>query len=103
MAISYINTTEVERTAKEINSLASEFQSEINNLYKRLSEVPTITKEWTGRKSEFYFDKIGKDKIKYTEIANTISELGLLLSSSIYEINSCISKNVSYERSYYDE
>lgn len=98
MAISYINTTEVELIAKEINSLASEFQTEINNLFKRFSEVPVVTKEWTGDKSKFYFDTVEKDKQKYIDFANSISNLGLTLNNNIYEITSCINKSYNDEQ-----
>ena len=97
MAISYMNTDEVENISKEIISLANEMDSEIINLFTRFSEVPSVTKEWVGSQSEVYFDKIALDKKQYIDFANTLKDIGYKLSSDAYELKVCMNKNINTE------
>lgn len=97
MAISYINTIKVENISKEIMSLANDLETEINNLYRRFSEVPTITKEWVGNQSQIYFRKVGSEKIQYINFVNNIKDISHMLSLNVYEINNCIKKNLDEE------
>lgn len=97
MAISYINTTEVENISKELISLAEDFNKEINNLFTRFSEVPYLTQEWVGQKSIFYFNCLAQDKQKYINFGNQLKDVGYKLSSGTSEIKSCIKKNINNE------
>lgn len=97
MAISYINTTEIDNIGKEITSLANEFNNEIINLFNRFSNVPTVSKEWVGTQSMFYFTKVANDKKKYTEFANKLRDIGYKLSNEVYEVQNCIKNNIEEE------
>ncbi len=97
MAISYINTYEVESIAKEIISLANDFNAEINNLFTRFSFVPGVTREWVGTQSQFYFRRIANDKKQYIDFANTLKNIGYKLSQDVYEVRTCIKKNIINE------
>ena len=93
MAISYINTTEVNNISKELISLANELNTEFNNLFTRFSEVPTVTKEWVGKQSVFYFKRVASDKKQYINFSNKLRDIGYKLSTDLYEIQTCINKN----------
>ncbi len=97
MAISYINTIEVDSIAKEINTLANEFNNEINNLFNRFAEVPTTTQEWVGDQASFYFNTIAQDKKQYVDFANKLRNVSNKLYSDIAEVNSCLKKNIDNE------
>ena len=97
MAISYINTIEVDSIAKDINTLANEFNNEINNLFQRFAEVPTSTGEWFGGQASFYFNRVAKDKKQYVEFANKLRDVSNKLYSDIAEVNSCLKKNINGE------
>lgn len=97
MAISYVNTTEVENISKDLISLANEFTSEINSLFNRFSEVPMITGEWVGNQSRFYFNRISSDKIQYIDFANKIREIGYKLNADMNEIEYCINRTNNNE------
>ena len=97
MAISYINTGEVEEVANNIISLAMDFNTEINNLFSRLSDVPSITREWVGTQSKFYFKKIASDKKQYNDFADNLRHIGYKLSKDIYEIQTCMNNNYREE------
>lgn len=97
MAISYVNTTEVENISKDLISLANEFNAEINALFTRFSEVPSVTGEWVGSKAQFYFNKISADKKQYIDFANKIREIGYKLSTDMNEVESCITRNNNNE------
>ena len=97
MAISYANTTEIQNIANDLISLADELNLEINNLFTRFSDVPTVTKEWVGDKSVFYFNFIASDKKQYNDFAAKLKDIGYKLSMNSYEIQNCIKKNIDIE------
>lgn len=94
MSISYINTREVEEISKELFSLSLELDKEINSLFLRFSEVPTVTGEWVGNKSQFYFNRIANDKKQYNEFSRELREMANKLSSDVYNVQSCMKKNL---------
>lgn len=97
MAISYVNTTEAENIAKDIISLATDFNTEINNLFLRFSEVPSVTKEWVGNQAIVYFNKIAQDKKQYNDFANNLKDIGYKLNKDLYDINMKIKNNINEE------
>lgn len=97
MAISYANTIEIENISKELITLANELTTEFNNMYTRFSEVPFNSKEWVGKQSMFYFNRIANDKKEYLNFASKIRDIGYKLSSDVYEIQTCINKNNNLE------
>lgn len=97
MGLSYYNANEVEDIAKDIKTYANDFISEINNLYKRLSEVPNVTKEWVGNKANFYFDTISNDKSVYIDFGNKLYKIGETLSNDIEDIQNTMKENKDNE------
>ena len=97
MAISYVNTVELESISKEILSLANDLNTEFNNLFMRFSEVPTVSKEWVGKQANFYFRKVASEKKQYIDFTNKLKDIGYKLSTDLYEIQTCINKNNSEE------
>lgn len=97
MGLSYFNSNEVESIAVDIKTYANDYISEINNLFKRLSEVPYVTKEWVGGKSEYYFNKISLDKDQYINFGNKLLELSEVLTEDINEVQTCAKENKSDE------
>lgn len=97
MGLSYFNSNEVESIAVDIKTYANDFITEINNLYTRLSEVPTITKEWYGNQSNNYFNKICMDKDKYIDFGNKLYGIGEVLSNDINDVQICEKENKADE------
>lgn len=97
IAISYINTVEVENISKEIISLANDLNIEINHLFNRFLEVPSITKEWVGQKAQLYFRIVSSDKKQYIDFINNLKDIGYKLSTDVYEIQNCMNKNIKEE------
>lgn len=93
MSISYINTSDVENIANNIITLSSDLETEFNNLFRRLSNVPSITKEWVGNQSEYYFNTIINDKSKYIYFSKKINNIGKTLNDEVEKINLAISTN----------
>lgn len=100
MNITYINTTELEEIAKQLIEYAGDFESEINSLFTRFSDVPYITKEWVGNKSEFYFNRIGNDKQKYITFANNLRQIGYEINKVVSDTQNCMARNDNEEGGY---
>lgn len=98
MAITYVNTEEVNDIARDIMDLSQELNDEINNLFSRFADVPMVTQEWIGNQANYYFNRISSDKKQYTEFIGKIRNIGNELNKNVYEIDSCIRKNNDNER-----
>ena len=92
MAVTYFNSTEIESIAKDIYELSYQFEDEINRLFKRFEDVPTVTKEWIGNKSNYYFNSIALDKKYYTDFAESLRQISYNLNNTVNEVNKCINE-----------
>lgn len=97
MAITYINTNQVDSISKDIINLTNDLNKEFNDLFRRFSDVPTVTREWVGKQANIYFSKIASEKQQYIDFTNKIKDIGYKLSTDIYEIQTCINKNNNEE------
>lgn len=91
--ISQVDTDQIKTIAADVQSLAGDLEGEINALFRRFANVPTVTKEWIGGKSEYYFSRVGLDKQKYLNLAESLRELGQELNSEASSIESHIKSN----------
>ena len=93
MGLSYFNSNEVESIAVDLKNYADEYTLEINNLFKRLAEVTTVTKEWTGNKAKFYFDRIASDAPVYLSFGDKLKGIGNLLYEDVSNVQNCVKEN----------
>ena len=63
---------------KDVQSLSSEYQNEINNIY---SIVDDLKRTWTGTAAERFTSNIEKYKSDYEKFGKTIQQFGELLES----------------------
>ena len=97
MAITYVNTIEVEEIAKELISISNEYVTEINNLFSRLAEVPHETKEWTGTQSKKFHNIVSRDKKSFLEVGKQLKYIGEKISNDASEISGAVSATNSAE------
>ena len=50
-----VDTVEMKSIASEINQLAVQYQTKISQMYNKIAQMPTVTKEWTGNKKNVVF------------------------------------------------
>ena len=84
------NTNEMKRIAGEINSLAVEYQTLISNLYSKISNMPSVTKEWTGNKAQEYVSHVLLDKQDMMSVGDKIKGFSRLITNNanVLEANS---------------
>ena len=99
MAVTYINTDELEDISRNIVSLSKDLSDEFNSLFDRLINVPTVTQEWIGRQSQYYFRKAYYDKRQYSVFANKINELGTRIGTDARTMGTYIKSNLDQESS----
>lgn len=97
MAISYVNTNEVEDANKDFKNLVNQFNEQINDLYKRLSEVPTISREWFGNQANYYFRVVNQDKRQYNNFVNKLNLFSLRVDRDLEKIENVIKNNTAEE------
>lgn len=91
--ISYVDTDEVNSIAREINDATSDLEAEINNLFKRLAEVLTVTKEWMGGQAEKYFAKTESDKRTYDQAVLQLRDFSQELSREAGRVEANVKEN----------
>lgn len=97
MSLTYANTSEIEEIAKELSSISNDYTVEINNLFTRLSNVPSETKEWQGEQSEKYHNIIAGDKAGLLNIGKELKYLADKLKSDALEISNSVNIAASNE------
>jgi uncharacterized protein YukE len=95
--ITYANTTEIDNIADELLALSQEYQSEIDKLFSRLSDVPEYTKEWQGTQAKKFFNAIGKNKREFDNVGSQMKYIANKIKADAIDISSTISKCNSNE------
>ena len=95
----YIDTDKMYDVGNEIVNLATEYELEITRLFKRLNNVPYITKEWVGNQAEKYISIVALDKNEYMDFGEAIKEYGKSLKKCSQMLNEEIinMKNKEYK------
>ena len=91
--ITRINTDEVERISRDLTSAINDLESEVNTLYTRFSNVPTVTKEWIGGKANIYFSRIALDKRQYLILIDKLRSVARELNSEASNARTYIKAN----------
>ena len=102
MAITYINSKEIEQISNDMIKLSNDFNNEITALYKRLADVPYTTKEWVGTKAEYYFNTILLDKSDYINFGITLKKFATKLKDDVELIDNSTKKLLIEEKKYGD-
>lgn len=95
--ITYINSEKLNEIGNSVVSLASDYDVQINKLFKRLTSVPTVTKEWVGNQANNYFNNISLDKSDFLNVGNQIRNYGKYLIDAAQDIERQIKNNANEE------
>ncbi|MBQ6841575.1 MAG: hypothetical protein IJO63_05650 [Bacilli bacterium] len=79
--VSNINSQKMKESASNIVKLATEYEMEITKLFKRFSEVPTVTKEWVGGEAEKYFNIVSFEKSDYMNVGSQLRSYAKQIST----------------------
>ncbi len=98
MAVTYIDTKRAKDISKNIVDYANEYNVLINKLFKRLTEVPYITREWVGQTSEKYFKYVALEKSDFLDFGDQLKSYGVKISKDVDLIEDRILKNNKEEK-----
>ncbi|MBR2708861.1 hypothetical protein IKE98_00820 [Candidatus Saccharibacteria bacterium] len=90
--ISYINTSEVERIATEMSKRINTLDGYFNSLFKRLENVPDVTREWVGDSSKKYFSTLARDKVAYLNLVSDLKKISKELKNEASSTETLITK-----------
>ena len=86
------NTDEMRKVAAEINTLATNYLTKVDKMYQRISEMPTITMEWTGNQAERYASIVMNDKQSLVEIGNKIKQFAKMINDDANHIDTQVAR-----------
>ena len=84
----HINTNEIEHVGYEIANIANEYEVLIAKLFKRISDMPYVTKEWIGNEAQKYVDLVLMSREEFVEFGNELKAFGNEISDSAYKLDS---------------
>ena len=87
-----VDTVGLKECSDSVILASNGFNSEINNLYSRLYNVPKITKEWIGIGANNYASLVLKEKAQYVAYGNSLKEMGRILRGYAEELESIVEK-----------
>ena len=97
MAITHMDTTEVGNIANDIRTLVDEYNDTIDRLFKRMENVPEVTREWVGTQANVYFERVAAEKQQYINLSDQLKEIASKLDSDSFAMQNCITKNNNEE------
>lgn len=71
-----IDTQKIKKAGVEIIELSFEAIEIINSFYTRINNIPTKTREWVGKESEYYSYLCLNEKEQYIKFLNSLKSLG---------------------------
>jgi len=80
MAEIKVDTTKMRESGQDIMKIALELESELNNLFNRISNMPTLTREWTGEAAELFARCSQAEKVQYMQLKDTLYSYGNYLN-----------------------
>lgn len=72
MKVTYVDTTRMREIGDRINKIALDYEKQINIFFKRMTAVPTETKEWTGDVAIRHARLVALEKNDYLEFSKRI-------------------------------
>lgn len=66
------NTKEMKSIAAQIYSKGVEYQTLISKMYRKVTDMPNTTQEWTGQKAKEYVNIILLDKDEFMKIGDDL-------------------------------
>ena len=91
--IKYVDTNELGSISRELQKAANDLDFEFNAIFKRLEDIPTVTKEWVGNQAEYYFNRALLEKKQYTMFVDGIRKLGEEISTEASTMQEHINSN----------
>lgn len=92
MKFTYADTKYLSEIGRNIIDLANKYNIEITKLFKRLTNIPFETQEWTGNKAETYSALVGLDKQQYLDFYDLLKSFGTSIIDCANSIETSIKK-----------
>lgn len=77
-----INTVKINECVNDSKIIISNIKFKIDDLYKKLNNMPIETCEWTGTSAQKFIDHVNIDKIQYMNLIKNLEQLINILDSA---------------------
>jgi len=81
-----IDTRKMRECGNEIMKLSISVGDDINNLFDRIQNIPTVTCEWVGQAAEAYASRAKKEKLVYLQFKDILYSYGKYLVDGAEEL-----------------
>lgn len=90
MAEIQVDTKKLNECGNEIMKLANELNEELDMLFKRIENIPTVTHEWVGDSANKFAALSKIDKVQYYTLKDALYNHGKYLVESANLLDSTI-------------
>lgn len=87
-----VDTIRLKECGANMVAASRNFNTDINNLYSMMYNVPRTTKEWVGIGANNYASIALKEKRQYVAYGNTLKKMGEILKEYAEDIESIVQK-----------
>lgn len=90
MAQILVDTSKIYQSINNIKMLTKDTTNELNMLFKRIEEVPSISKEWVGASSLKFCEMSKSEKIMYYKFLEDLNLYNKFLENFASSLDTCI-------------
>lgn len=98
MKLTNADTARMREIGSTINSLALEYEKEINKMFNRMINVPSDTHEWTGQVADRHSKLVALEKLDFLDFSNRIKTYGNKILNDAEDIDNRIKLNAVEEK-----
>ena len=88
-----VDTDKLKENSENILELCNSYDNHIRDLYKKIYNVPRVTKEWVGDASYNYAGKVFSEKEQYVKYGSCLKKMGKVLKEYALDVERIVKDN----------
>ncbi len=93
MANLYVDTARLRENGERIISISNELSENFNQLFDRITNIPSKSFEWVGEGANVFSNSVSKEKNNYISLKNNVYSYGKYLVDMAEELERTINNN----------
>lgn len=92
MTMINVDTVKLRDCGKDVLVASDKYSANIRDLYERMYNVPSKTREWVGVGATNYANNIYKERVQYLNYGNSLKKMGQAMIDYADDIEKAVSK-----------
>lgn len=87
-----VDTVKLRDCGKDVLVASDKYINNIRDLYERIHDVPTKTREWVGVGATNYANYVYKERVQYLNYGNSLMKMGQAMIDYADDIEKAVAK-----------